>query len=437
MLKRQLVSDGFWVAIAQLASALGALATVRVLTEILTPDQFGILALALGAITFAQALFCTPSLQALLRYYPDFKIRGRAADLCETTKRIILRQTLYLIAFGMTTSVLGYQAFAVPLLTIVLISMFLLIEMWRSYEITLFNPNRMQKQFAAVMTLDAVLRAPLAWIFVHITGFGVEAVLLAFIFASTLTATIAQISFPKGGGHSDSRNESLWLERQIRTFSLPILPLAVIVWSYGTLDRYVIAGMLGSGQAGIYAAAYGLVSRPLVMTAQVLEQTIRPAYYEAVSRNDREASSKYFQLWVGLAIVTAMGGFLCVLIFSDLIAGLFLGERFRQAAYIMPWIALAYGIVGVVQALEMRFYAHLKTRQILAVELTGIVAMLTTLPFLIQSAGLLGAAIALCVGTFGQLIIVLFVFSFSDRPEEDLNLINAAIPHVTESGSPT
>jgi O-antigen/teichoic acid export membrane protein len=432
------MSDGFWVATAQLGSAVGALATVRVLTEILTPDQFGVLALSLGVITFAQALFCTPSLQALLRYYPDYNAKGRAGDLCETTKRIILRQSFYLIAVGMATSVFGYQLFAVPFLTIVLISMFLLVEMWRSYEITLFNPTRAQKPFAAVMILDSILRPLLAWMFAHLTGFGVEAVLCAFITASTLTATIAQVSSPKVGEPSYDRSESRCIETQIKTFSLPILPLAVIVWSYGTLDRYVIAGMLGSGQAGIYAAAYGLVSRPLVMTAQVLEQTIRPAYYETVSRNDRRASTKYFQLWVSLAIVTAVCGFLGVFVFSDLIAELFLGERFRQAVYIMPWIALAYGIVGVVQALEMRFYAQFKTRQILFIELTGIGAMLTTLPFLIQSAGLLGAAIALCVGALGQLIIVLLVFCFSHRLEEHRkkHFIGASIAHTSEPGIP-
>jgi O-antigen/teichoic acid export membrane protein len=86
----------------------------------------------------------------------------------------------------------------------------------------------------------------------------------------------------------------------------------------------------------------------------------------------------------------------------------------------------------------MRFYAQFKTRQILFIELTGIGAMLTTLPFLIQSAGLLGAAIALCVGALGQLIIVLLLFGFSHRLEEHRkkHFINASIPHTSEPGIP-
>jgi len=427
MLKRQLMSDGFWVAIAQLASAVGALATVRVLTELLAPNTFGLLALGLGVITFAQGLLCTPILQALLRYYPDFHATSHAAALCKTTKHILIRRASYSVVSGISAACVAAPFFAAPFWTTTLLSIFLFVEIWRSYEVTLFNPTRRQKPFAAVMMLDAGLRPTLAWIFVRITGLEVEAVLAAFITASVVTATVSRLSFQDEYDCKESGSYKASIEKQMQAFSLPILPLTIIGWCNGTLDRYVIAGILGSGQVGLYAAAYGLVSRPFLMIGQVLEQTLRPSYYEATSRNDTETSETYFQLRVTLASIAAVIGFIFVYCFAESIAKIFLSETFRSSAPIMPWIALAYGIIGVVQALEIRFYAHYQTRQALFTEMAGIGTTLATLPFLLKASGVLGAAIALCLGATIQLLVLLIVIS-RGRPtiQSPITSINAA-----------
>ena len=93
----------------------------------------------------------------------------------------------------------------------------------------------------------------------------------------------------------------------------------------------------------------------------------------------------------------------------------------------MPWIALAYGIIGVVQALEIRFYAHYQTRQALFTEMAGIGTTLATLPFLLKASGVLGAAIALCLGATIQLLVLLIVIS-RGRPtiQSPITSINAA-----------
>jgi O-antigen/teichoic acid export membrane protein len=432
MLKRQLMSDGFWVTTAQLASAVGALGTVRILTELLTPSTFGLLALGLGVITFAQGMLCTPILQALLRYYPDSRERSHTAALCKTTKQILVRRGFYSVVLGITAACVAYLFFDVPFWSPVLLSVFLPVEMWRSYEVTLFNPTRRQKPFAAVMMLDAGLRPTLAWIFVRITGLEVEAVLAAFITSSVVTATVSRMSFLKEHDCQEPGIERATIERRIQAFSLPILPLAIIGWCNGTLDRYVIAGILGSGQVGLYAAAYGLVSRPFLMIGQVLEQTIRPSYYEATSRNDSQTSAKYFQLWVLLASITAVAGFLFIYSFAESIARIFLSEMFWQSAHIMPWIALAYGIIGVVQALEIRFYASYQTRQALFIEIAGIGTMLATLPFLIKALGVLGAAIALCLGALVQLLVAISI-ALSSKSTRCVR--EASILHVVEASS--
>src|SRR5690349_21635922 len=118
-----------WVATAQLTSAIGALVTVRVLTEVLTPEKFGILTLALGIVTFGQALLCTPILQALLRYYPEVKARNGAATLCATAKGIIVRRGSYLAAIGAIISLPAYLLWDMPFGALILAALCMLVEM--------------------------------------------------------------------------------------------------------------------------------------------------------------------------------------------------------------------------------------------------------------------------------------------------------------------
>jgi O-antigen/teichoic acid export membrane protein len=408
MIKRQLISDGMWVATAQLTSAIGALVTVRVLTEALTPEKFGVLTLALGIVTFGQAMFCTPILQAFLRYYPDVRATNGVATLCDTVKRSIFRRGSYLGAIGTALSVPAYLFWNFPPGTIILASLCMLIEMRRSYSVTLFNPTRKQKAFAAVMTLDAVLRPTLAWFLVRLTRFEVEAVLLAFIATSFIAIVVSGLWSLDEGTDWESRVGREDIAGYIHSFSLPLLPLAVVGWLNGTLDRYVIAGMLGTAQAGLYSAAYGLVSRPFLMVGHILEQTLRPIYYE-VGSNDNILTKKYFHFWLSLALIAGVLGFLFIFIFAHAMTEIFLGKQFSEAASIMPWIAAAYSIVTVVQVLEKQLYLACQTRRVLELEGAGFVAMLFSLPITLKSFGLVGGAVSLFIGSVVQIGVALLV----------------------------
>jgi O-antigen/teichoic acid export membrane protein len=420
VIKRQIIFDGMWVATAQLTSAIGALVTVRVLTEVLTPEKFGILTLALGIVTFGQALLCTPILQALLRYYPEMHTREDVETLCLTAKRMILRRGSYPVAIGAMVSAPAYLFWDMPIVTVILAVSCMLIEMRRSYSVTLFNPTRRQKPFAAVMTLDAVLRPTLAWLLARVTTFEVEAVLTAFIATSLIGVVVSSIWGLDEDTGKESRVQSQVIETRIQTFSLPLLPLAAVGWMNGTLDRYVIAGMLGAAQAGLYAAAYGLVSRPFLMVSHILEQTLRPVYYELSSRDD-ELTNKYFYLWLNLALVGGVLGWVFIFLFAHPIADVLLGTQFSEAASVMPWIAAAYATLMVVQVLEKRLYIASQTRRVLIVEVVGVAAVILTLPLLLSRFGVEGGSIALFIGSAVQIGALLLFLAFIARVDVDVN----------------
>ena len=162
----------------------------------------------------------------------------------------------------------------------------------------------------------------------------------------------------------------------------------------GLSDRYIIGGLLSLHDTGIYAAAYGLASRPLLLVNATFEQFMRPIYQNAVSSGRTERAAVLLRYWL-LGLTAACTFVLLVVIFwRNELAAVFLGARFRSGANLMPWIAAGYGVLSLSYVFERVCLAHAHTQRVLAVELlSGVVALVTTVTA-VRIWGLVGAAAA-------------------------------------------
>src|SRR6267154_1691519 len=190
-MKHKIIHDGAWVTVGQVVSALGALASVRILTEILSPDAFGLFALSIGGTALLQSLFCTPLLQAYLRFFPDFNSAQTISQLDRSAKRMVMHRAGFLFATCLVAGLAVRSLFSMSITLVVLLSLYLAFEMWRSYETNVFNAARRQKEFAVLSGADACLKPALALVFVSATNAGVESVLGGFVVGSLVLAISA------------------------------------------------------------------------------------------------------------------------------------------------------------------------------------------------------------------------------------------------------
>ena len=85
--EKQLFGDAFWALFGQLASAIALLAGTRILTELVTPDIYGQVALLNGFVALGVALFSYPFICAGMRLLPEcLDKRERAAFICRCGK---------------------------------------------------------------------------------------------------------------------------------------------------------------------------------------------------------------------------------------------------------------------------------------------------------------------------------------------------------------
>jgi O-antigen/teichoic acid export membrane protein len=103
--------------------------------------------------------------------------------------------------------------------------------------------------------------------------------------------------------------------KSLLAFSLPLVPLGVMLWGNSFLDRYLILHFLGLEQVGIYAVTYSLAATTAVLYS-VLGFTLYPELTRLWNSDDKTRAGELVRTGVGyyllflipaIAILTMLG----------------------------------------------------------------------------------------------------------------------------------
>ncbi len=394
--QKRLLGDAVWVASGQIASAAGLLLGMRCLTEFVPPEVFGTVSLLIGIGMFGSDLFCYPQLEAAVRFYPELA-RKKQVGLLRVTTGQSLRRTcaalmgLILIggAFWSYWTGLSYGVFVA--LVVLLMS-----GVFSTFETGLLGAARRQRAVAIWRIVESCARPGLGLLAVLAFGVTPTALLAGYAAATTGILLVFRVSSPWGGAETVSADEERRkaLAEEIRRYAKPLILWPIVGWINALSDRYILGGLAGPEQVGIYAAAYGLINRPFLMGGGMLIQTLRPVYYEAIAGGNRAVEQRTLRLLVRLTILLCIVGVLGVSCLREGIAELLLGPKYRSAAAIMPILAAGFSFMTLSQVFQTICLAHKRTRSALWSESGGAVGMIVFGVPLIALLGLRGAAIA-------------------------------------------
>lgn len=400
-MKDRLLSGTAWVVGGQAATAAGTVLGVRLLTQYIPPATFGTVSLALGVGALALNVACTPLTQAAMHFYPSLAASGSAGELQRSLRKSLqysAKWALLAIALGGSLFTLVYSGSPA---IVVLIALLLICDAWRSTGLALANAARDHKRYALWQSADAWGRPLLATAAVLILGESAPVVLAAYVGASALLIATFALRAGHQSPETDSRahqsDSGAQLDSRLWRYAFPLIPLGLISWANGLGDRYIIGGLLSVADTGIYAASYGLASRPLLIISATIELVVRPVYQSAVSAGDHARANRLLLLW--FAAITAVGIFVvaATALWRTEIAALLLGPQYRGGADLMPWIAAGYSLLTISYVFERVCYAHARTHSVLLVQACTVTAAVITTTVGTLNWGLIGAAMAIPV----------------------------------------
>jgi O-antigen/teichoic acid export membrane protein len=399
MRHRRIVREGTWVIAGQIIVAAGMLAGVRLLTEVIPREQYGTVNLLLGIVLLARGLLCGPVMQAGVRMYPEAVAQEQVPRLRRVVRRLLVAGigiSAVVGAAAVACSVFWLKTPGINAVTALFIIGLLVVDTVRLMEMEFLNAGRRQLVGSAFRAADAVLRPGLIFALVMMLGSSVNAIVAGHFFAASLlfTGLRAKVGPSLAGASGISTAQDQSLRKDIIHYASPLVPLAAFSWITNLSDRYIIGGYLGAGDVGTYSATYALVSHPFLMAAGVIDLTLRPVYFHAVSVGDRAKEGKVFRAWLAATAGSCVLIFIGVILCRGLLARFLLGPAYRGGQDLMPWIAAGYVFYAIATVFEKPAYAHKETRWVPILQGAGAVACIIFEFILIRLYGLKGAAVA-------------------------------------------
>ena len=392
--RRRIFGDAFWALFGQLASAIALLAGTRVLTELVTPNVFGQVALLNGFVALGVAVFSYPFICAGMRIVPECLNNQERAGLHSvvfslTTRSTVLAITLLLLG-GAVVSYVSHSDFGLFIITGILLA----VTVRRELGIQLLIGERKQRGASLWQTSDSILRPLLAISLVWWGGQKPEWVLLGYILASVISNTAWSFVHSAKSGKSKDPVISRNFKADVWAYALPLIPMELIFWVNGLGDRYVIGYFMTAAEVGLYAATYTIINEAFNRSAMVLLRTFQPVYFQACSLNQPEKGFRI--LWAWIASVFALGviGVSLLFITKDWVASLVLAKSYHPAVQLMPAIAVGCALHAMGTVVAQPLLANKRTRLFLLGRVCGAVTAAVSIPFMVINYGLPGAAMA-------------------------------------------
>ncbi len=402
-----ILREGAWSAFGKITTALGALIGVRLLTEFVPKEVYGKISLLIGIVTLGSSLFASPLISAAQRFHPEMALSGKVPQLRRTIVGILkwtvgaLAGFVLLVGIFARSGDISYQVFLG-------LAAFLVVQVMRDLEISFLTAARRQKEVAVLSTSEAWLKPAIAILLVSLLGAASQYILFGYFVAVggiLLCFYLLPVQVEGSNNLKVPFEADTELTANIRRYAMPLVPLALVAWVSSLSDRYIISGMLGIGQVGLYTAVYGLISMPFLMAGGIIGQTLRPPYYQAVSAGNITMEKKLIRIQLAITVLVCGAGVVAVFFLRNIIAALLLAKEYRSAVSLMPWIAAGITLQVISQIFEGILIAFKRTGFLLIIHSFGAVVCVLSVFFLIRRFNLIGAAVACPVYYLTMLMI--------------------------------
>lgn len=405
---RRLLKEAAWSGFGKIAAALGMLVGIRLLTETVPKEVYGTVSLLIGLITLGNNLFAAPLLQAAQRFHPEVVLSCGVPHL----RCLVVNTLKWSVGALVCLTLLGGAVYirfnAISYMVFPVLAALLSVQVMRNLEISLMTAARRQKGVAIWDTIEAWAKPVLAVVLVTLLGSTPQAVLLGYFIAVggiLLCFNLLPIQAEGKDVLKKQVEPESKLLSNIRSYVIPFIPLAIVGWTVSLSDRYIISGLLGVAEVGIYTASYGLISMPFLITGNAICQALRPLYFQSISSENKSLEKKMFLIWFTATSFLCLFGVIAVYYFRHWIAVCLLAREYRSGTLLMPWIAAGIGFQVISQIFENILFAYKRTGFVLLVHSVGAIVCVVSVVCLIGRFGLLGAAVA-CPVYYSSMLII-------------------------------
>jgi O-antigen/teichoic acid export membrane protein len=341
--KRHMLRGSMWMLGVRWSMRLMGLASTVILARLLTPADYGVVAIATTIVGMVAVFGQTGQGAAIIRHPNPTREHYDSA----WTIAVLIGIGLGLIVFALTpiTTAYFHEPRAAKIVEILALQTALMgfqnagvVDFRRNLEFhKQFWFSVVPPVFAFVIGIVAALLLRNYWALV-IGAFSESAV--TFVLGYVMSPFRPRICFTKVG--------------EIWSFSIWTLITNVGAYFNTLVDRVAIGGFAGTAAMGRYYAATDLATSPSAEIVGPLVMTLFPVMAK-VQDDSKKRRELYLTVLYWSALVCSSTAIGVALVANDMV-DLVLGSQWEDVKPLMPWLALGYGMLGLSNCVYTALY---------------------------------------------------------------------------------
>ncbi|MBO0471095.1 oligosaccharide flippase family protein [Enterococcus sp. DIV0242_7C1] len=395
---KKLFSNSIIFAVGTMGSKLVTILLVPIYTYYLSVSEYGTVDLIVNTANLFLPIIFVSIYDSVLRFV--MREDENKKDVLKNGLTISYIGSLFLFLIMLFLMLSGYKNLMVFLNTVLVLIVMGVQKLLSNYA----RADNRIKLFAVNGILQTVLLCLLNIVFLIVFSMGIEGYILSIILSNLFSifhlCIFCKINLFVVG--IDTK-----LARSMLSYSIPMIPNALMWWIMNASNRYFIFAFVGVSANGLFAVANKIPSI-LQIVSQVFNQAWQISAIEEYDSLKKDSFySHIFQAYFSILIIVAA----LILIILKYIYKFVVASEYFSSWRIVPFLLLGVIFTNLATFLGTNYMASMKTKGAFRTSVIGgIVSVCLSLVF-IPTLGYLGAGVAV----LGSSLIMFFLRVYDTR----------------------
>lgn len=411
----------FWVTFGQIVTFLGSFLGMKLLTNIMRPEGYGLLALGITIAGLLGMFIYGPIGHVVLRFFSVCREKGELSAYFFVLKRAhVVLGILLLVLISLAGILTNSWAGGKWALLVVMSLLFGVVSGVSGFFTSLQSAIRQRKVVALHQSIDAWLRPVLAIGLLYLFCNNVYFALLGYLMGS-LVVVFSQYTFALNNayikkywkGVIPAKNTVQDKSREFFRYASPFVLWACFSAISAYSDRWILQGFFGEKEVGFYVVLYQIANAPIALIVGVINQFILPIIFERAGAmteiSQAESSERLLFLAVIVSIIVMLPIIIITYFFSEPLIGLLTSPVFTEHHQVLWVVSLGLVLCNVGHILISKGFYCNQPRIYTWPTVIKACSFLVLAYFLVKNFGFSGVAIALCVSSLLYLIAIIIV----------------------------
>jgi O-antigen/teichoic acid export membrane protein len=411
---RRLATEGAWIVFGQVATVVGALAGVRLLTELLDPSAYGELGLGMTAGALINQVILGPLSNGATRFYSSAIEQRDVSGYLSGVHHLLLRAAgiIGLILLATIAGLLTTERASFIGITVAVV-IFAFMSGCNSILSGIQNAARQRSVVALHQAAEVWARFLLAALLIQ-TLHATSAMAVWGYVAGSFLIFISQYRYFRKT-HYGRRASAQRIDWQIKIwkYSWPFGAWGVFTGLQLASDRWALEHFATAQEVGFYVVLFQLGYSPISMVTGMAMQFLAPILYEragdAGDMRRNELVNKLTYRLTALALGMTCLISLLAFYYHRQIFNVLVAKEYSSVSVLLPWMILSGGIFAAGQTIALNLMSLMRTDAMVRVKIfTALFGILLNFAgaYWYGIAGVIFAGVAFSISYLVWMIII-------------------------------